>query len=182
MLSFKTERLILRDFMPDDFRPFYKTTKDPIYQQFYAEAEMSEVYWQQLFDRILDGIRDRGRENFQLAVCLPAGEVIGTCAVRIESAEHQQASFGCAIARAQWGKGLATEASRRLLDYAFSSLPIHRIYAEVISENIQARSLAERLGMQPEGELRQNRFFRGRWWNTAIFSIFEQEWRRSTNS
>ncbi len=37
--------------------------------------------------------------------------------------------------------------------------------------------LAEKLGMRVEGELRENRWFRGRWWSTAILSILESEWR-----
>ena len=35
----------------------------------------------------------------------------------------------------------------------FNSLPVHRIYAETISENTRARALAERLGMRLEGQL-----------------------------
>jgi RimJ/RimL family protein N-acetyltransferase len=47
--------------------------------------------------------------------------------------------------RAFWGQGYAFEASRCILDFGCASLPIHRIYAETISENRRARELAERL-------------------------------------
>lgn len=177
MFTIETERLILRDFTPDDIDAFCATSNDPEYRQFYAERETTEAHWRQIFERILDSTAAPERKAFQLAICLPTGELVGTCGVRIEEPEHQQASFGCAIARPYWGQGLAYEASWCLINFGFSSLPIHRLYAETISENRNARALAERLGMRLEGALKEHRFFHGRWWNTAIYAIREDEWR-----
>jgi ribosomal-protein-alanine N-acetyltransferase len=176
MFTLATDRLILRDFQPDDFEAFFLTSQNPEYRQFYSEKETTREFWQIIFEKNLSP-KEEDRLQYQLAICLQTGELIGTCGVRTEDAEHQQASFGCAIARPYWGKGLAFEASQRIIDFGFSNLPIHRIFAETISENTRARLLAERLGMRLEGELRENRFFRGRWWNTVIYSILEDEWK-----
>lgn len=180
MLTLETERLILRDFWPEDFEAFYATSNNPEYQRFYSERETTRSFWRDIFDRILSAAEASDRTNHQLAICLKTGELIGTCGVRIEVPNHQQASFGCAIARDYWGKGFAYEASRRIIGFGFSSLPIHRIYAETISENVRARALAERLGMRLEGELRHHRLFRGRWWNTVIYAVLRDEWNPSS--
>ena len=171
----------MRDFNPADFAAFYDTANDPEYQKFYPRRETTEEFWRQIFDRILTGTAVPERKVYQLAICLPDGELIGTCGVRSEAPEQQQASFGCAIARPYWGQGFAYEASRRIIDFAFSSLPVQRIYAETISENVKARALAERLGMQFEGELKENRFFRGRWWNTVIYAVLQDDWAQNEN-
>ncbi len=176
MTTLQTERLLLRDFKPDDFDEFYATTEAPEYRRFYSEQEMTREFWQGIYDRIIGSIEVEDRLMYQLAICLQTGGVIGTCGVRIEDVENRQASFGCAIAKPYWGAGLASEASRRILDFAFDGLPIHRIYAETNSENTRSRAMAEGLGMHLDGELRQNRFFRGRWWDTAIYSILKHEW------
>jgi RimJ/RimL family protein N-acetyltransferase len=176
MLTLETERLILRDFGPDDFEAFYATSNDPEYRKFYSERETTRSFWQDIFHRILDGAEAPDRTKYQLAVCLKTGELIGTCGVRIKVLDHQQASFGCAVAREYWGKGFAYEASRHVMGFGFSSLPIHRIYAETISQNVRARALAERLGLRLEGEFMQHKFFRGRWWDTCIFAILKDEW------
>jgi ribosomal-protein-alanine N-acetyltransferase len=176
MFTLETDRLILRDFQPDDFEAFFLTSQDPEYQRLYSEKETTRGFWRIIFDRNLSPEKE-DRLQYQLAICLQTGELIGTCGVRTEDEKNQQASFGCAIARPYWGKGLAFEASHRIIDYGFSSLPLHRIFAETNSENTRARLLAERLGMRLEGELRENRFFRGRWWNTAIYSILRDEWK-----
>ena len=177
MFTLETDRLILRDFAPDDFDAFYATSNDPEFQQFYSERETMESFFRQIFERILAGTDAAEREVYQLAICLPTGDLIGTCGVRITEPEYQQASFGIAIARPFWGQGLAYEASYCIIDFGFSSLPIHRLYAETISENRNARRLEERLGMRLEGEFRENRFFRGRWWNTVIYAVRKDEWK-----
>ncbi|MHB1319192.1 MAG: GNAT family N-acetyltransferase, partial [Anaerolineae bacterium] len=34
-----------------------------------------------------------------------------------------------------------------------------------------------KLGLRREGHLRDNAFFRGRWWDTLVYAILEHEWR-----
>lgn len=176
MFSLQTNRLLLRDFQPDDFELFYATTNDPEYQQFYAKEETTRPFWQKIFSRILEGTTAVERTQYQLAICLPDSRLIGTCGVRLEDVTHQQASFGCAIGRPYWGHGYATEAAQELFDFGFSQLPVHRIYAETNAENHRARALAAHLGMRLEGILQHNKYFRDRWWDTAVYAILRGEW------
>ncbi len=177
MNAIETERLVLRDFDLDDFKAFFATTNDPEYHQFYSEHEMSREFWAEIFERILSGTHAPDRTSYQLAVCLRNGELIGTCGVRMEDMEHGQASFGCAVGRPFWGQGYALEAARRVVTLGFALLPIHRLYAETLAANTRARALAERLGMRLEGHLREQKFFRHRWWDTVIYALLEDEWR-----
>jgi RimJ/RimL family protein N-acetyltransferase len=175
-MQIETERLVLRDFQVGDFEAFYATTSDSDYRQFYSEREMQRGFWEELFERIRMKGDETERTSFQLAVCLHSGELIGTCGVRMEDIEHRQASYGCAIGAAYWRKGYAFEASHRIIAYGFENLPIHRLYAETNRENVRARGLAQRLGFRLEGELRQTKFFRGRWWDTVIYAMLKEEW------
>jgi [ribosomal protein S5]-alanine N-acetyltransferase len=180
ILPIETDRLLLRDFKPGDFEAFYTTTNHPEYQKYYPERETTRVFLETIFQRILAYSEKSSRLKYQLAICLQTGELVGTCGVRVEDLDSQQASFGCAIGRRYWGKGYAYEASRRIIDFGFACLPIHRIYAETISQNNAARVLAERLGMRLEGELKEHKYFRGRWWNTSIYAVLKKEWMQRT--
>ncbi len=182
MLLIETERLILRDFEPDDFEALYATTDDPAYRQYYAEGEMTRAFWRDLLARIIASTQATPRTAYQLAICLSDGELVGSCEVRLESEEHQRAAFGCAIARAHWGRGYAFEASRHVIDLGFSLLPLHRLYAEIIADNVRAETLAQRLGMQLEGRLRHHKCFRGRWWDTVIYAVLTEEWQSPARS
>ena len=180
MLPIETNRLILRDFETDEFPVFYETTNDPEYRNYYSEHEMTRALWKQILERILSSAREPNWTKYQIDIWMQTGELIGTCGVRIEGTEHQQASFGCALPRAYWGKGFGYEASKRIISFGFSSLPIHRIYAETISENVRTRALAELLGMRLEGELMHHKFFKSRWWETVIYAILRDEWNHNT--
>ena len=37
-----------------------------------------------------------------------------------------------------------------------------------------------KLGMREEGRLRENEFFKGRWWDTLVFGLLMEEWAGST--
>jgi len=177
MFTLPTARLLLSDFSESDIDAFYATSNDPAYQQYYSEEETTREFWQGIFERILAGTETAERTSYQLAISLPTGELIGTCGVRIETPAHKQASFGCAIGRPHWGQGFAYEASQALVDFGFEHLSVHRLYAETIAENLRARALAERLGMRVEGQFKEAKFFRGRWWDVVTYGVLADEWR-----
>jgi len=40
----------------------------------------------------------------------------------------------------------------------------------------------EKVGMRPEGRLREKEYFKGRWWDTLLFAILDYEWRACEQS
>lgn len=53
--------------------------------------------------------------------------------------------------KAYWGKGVMLEAGALLINHAFKTLNLHRIYCGTSSENSGMQKLAEKLGMIKEG-------------------------------
>lgn len=100
--------------------------------------------------------------------------MIGTVCLRLE--DYQQASMGGGLARAFQCRNLMQEAATALLDFAFTQLTVHRVYAETISANLGAVRLCQQLGMRQEALLLQNRFFKGQWWDTTILAMLKTEW------
>ena len=49
-----------------------------------------------------------------------------------------------------WGRGLATEGARALVDHAFAQLGASSVYAETMAVNAASRAVMERLGMRLE--------------------------------
>jgi [ribosomal protein S5]-alanine N-acetyltransferase len=178
MFVLNTHRLILRDLTQEDFDAFYAAADDAEVQRYYPVEERPAEFYRSIFERILEQTKQPERDKYQLAICLPSGQVIGTCGVRLEDPVHMQASFGCGIARPYWGHSYAFEASREIIRFSLRSLPIHRLYAETIKENVRARRLAERLGMRLEGELLQTKLIEGQWFSTAVYALLKEEWER----
>lgn len=179
MLTIRTDRLLLRDFEPADLPAYARLRAHPLHQRFCPEEDARRDKAEELLRLFLAWSREWPRLRYQLAVVLPSRGVIGSVGVRVTSEPERQGSFGCELDAHYWGYGYAYEASRAVIEYGFEELGLHRIYAEVIEENVTAVGLAERLGMRREGTLRENRWFRSRWWNTTILSVLEFEYLRS---
>ena len=81
-----------------------------------------------------------------------SGEVIGMIDPRIDGTK---VGIGYGAARAYWGKGYVTEATRAVIDWAFQQPSIFRVYATTDVENIASRRVLEKVGMQCEGILRK---------------------------
>jgi RimJ/RimL family protein N-acetyltransferase len=56
--------------------------------------------------------------------------------------------LGYRLLRRWWGKGLATEASRELLEHAFETVDQSRVIAQTLAENAGSRAVMESLGMR----------------------------------
>jgi RimJ/RimL family protein N-acetyltransferase len=46
----------------------------------------------------------------------------------------------------------------------------------VVADNAASVRVLERLGFQREGHLRENEFFKDRWWDTLLYGLLDREW------
>lgn len=65
------------------------------------------------------------------------------------------AEAGYVLARPSWGRGYATEALRRAMDFGWSEPGLRRIWAACDTENLASARVMEKAGMQREGVLRR---------------------------
>jgi UDP-4-amino-4,6-dideoxy-N-acetyl-beta-L-altrosamine N-acetyltransferase len=85
--------------------------------------------------------------------------------------------FGITIGEsADWGKGYGTEATRLMVDYAFATLNLNRVWLHVLEYNERGVRCYERVGFKKEGLLRQEHFRDGRYWDTHLMAILRDDW------
>ncbi len=104
------------------------------------------------------------------------GEVIGNCGIRRRPSGQHEAELGYELAPWHWRRGYATEAARAMLRFGFRDLKLHRVFSQCIADNTASAHVLERIGMQPEGRLRENEWFKGRYWDTLLYAILDREW------
>jgi RimJ/RimL family protein N-acetyltransferase len=73
--------------------------------------------------------------------------------VRQEIEGIREIEVGYALARHAQGQGIATEAARACMNYAFTTLGEERIISLIRPENLPSRRVAERNGMAVEKEV-----------------------------
>lgn len=182
-MEFETKRLILREFVQEDWRDILAYQSDPRYLEYYHWTERTPGDVQEFVRRQIELQEQEPRIKFQLVITLKSGgRLIGNCGIRREAVKSHQADIGYELSPDYWGKGYATEAARAIVMFGFEQLNLHRLWAHCIADNGRSRRVLEKLGMHLEGRLRENEFFKGRWWDSLIYAILEDEWREQQGS
>ena len=173
----ETERLILRDFVPEDWAAILAYQSDPRYLRYYAWTDRTEEEVRAFLQIFLERQQAHPRLKFQLAITLREnGQLIGNCGIRKDYAEARVADIGYELAPDYWGQGYATEAAGAIIAFGFEELKLHRIWADCVAENVASARVLEKLGMRLEGRLRENQCFKGRRWDTLIYGLLITEW------
>jgi RimJ/RimL family protein N-acetyltransferase len=174
----RTKRLVLREFVAEDWRAVYTYQNDPRYLEFYEWEHRTEQECKSFVQLFLDQQRETPRTRFQLAIVLPSSnKLIGNVGIRKRNVKTYQADIGYELDPRAWGSGYATEAAEAILGFGFGELKLHRIWAQCIANNQSSVRVLEKLGMRQEGHLRENEFFKGHFWDTLIYGMLDEEWR-----
>lgn len=105
-----------------------------------------------------------------------AAGLLGTVGCRWATQANKTMELGYAIAEELWGRGLAAEASRAVIDYVFANYDVVRVQAHCMAENAASERVMQKLGMKYEGRLRQATFRRGQSWDMVLYSVLRSEW------
>jgi RimJ/RimL family protein N-acetyltransferase len=172
-----TDRLVLREFVEEDWPAVLAYQNDPRYLRFYAWTRRTPEDVQGFVARFIAQQERQPRLKFQLAITLPTtGQLIGNAGIRIKTAGGHEADIGYELDPQHWGQGYASEAARALVRFGFEELHLHRISAHCLAENVASVRVLEKLGMRLEGRLRDAEHFKGRYWDTLHYAILDHEW------
>lgn len=85
--------------------------------------------------------------------------------------------IGYYLAESHWGKGIAAEAVKMLIDFLFTDVNINRIQAEVMPLNENSKKVLLKNGFIKEGTLRQATIWAGKGIiDLEIYSILKQDY------
>ena len=148
MSELHTPRLRLRHWRASDLEPFAALNADPAVMEFMSGC-LGRTESDALARRCEAEI---ARQGFGLwaAQRRDSGAFIGFVGLRVPSFEAPFTpcvEIGWRLARASWGKGLATEAGEECLRFAFESLVVEEVVSFTVPLNRRSRAVMERLGM-----------------------------------
>lgn len=107
------------------------------------------------------------------AICLHEDDRhIGNISLQQISTKNRNAEFAILIGEPSvYGQGIGYEAGELLVDYAFNTLKLHRLYCGTHSENIGMQHLALKLGMREEGRRHEAIFKNGKFADLVEYSL-----------
>ena len=168
----KTPRLILRPFQPSDAHAV---------QQLADAAEVAEatLNFPHPYD---DGMAEcwiathKSAWNDGTAVTFAIttwnDALRGTVSLQL-TRPHCRGELGYWIGRPYWGQGLATEAVRRVLHFAFEDLALNRVQSSYLPRNPASGRFLEKVGMTREGLHREHFRKGGRFEDVVEFAVLK---------
>lgn len=85
---------------------------------------------------------------------------------------HNKAEFYISMGETAYKKrGIATRASKIVLDYAFHTLGLHKVYLNTDGENVAAHRLFEKVGFRREGYFVEDMVHRGRYIDRIRYAV-----------
>lgn len=181
-LTLDTPRLRLRPLAAADAEALFRLHADPQVMRYWSTPPWAGI---EQAEAMIEADRDAlpaGR-HLRLALTLrgePAGHgdsLVGSCSLFSFHEASRRAEIGYVLAREVWGRGLMHEALTALVGFAFETLNLNRLEADIDPRNsASARSLA-RLGFVQEGFLRERWIVGEEVSDTALFGLLRREWR-----
>lgn len=170
----ETERLRLRKLTMHDAQDIFDYSRDPLVAK--------HVLW--------DAHRTIGESRAYLRymlrkyrACEPASwgielketkKIIGTIGFMWIQQDNAVAEVGYSLARAQWNRGIMSEALCAVIHYGFHSLRLNRIEAIHELDNPASGAVMRKCGMRYEGTLREKLFNKGRFVDVDLYAILRR--------
>ena len=144
-INLETERLILRNLVPEDYRAAFRWCGDPDVARYmvypvYTKAEDVRTW--------IESLDPDDPDEYDVGIVLKAtGELIGGAGIFYKP-ERGLWTIGYNLRKDQWGNGYAGETIRALLEYAGQTRDVRGIEGTFVNENNRSRRVMEKLGME----------------------------------
>jgi [ribosomal protein S5]-alanine N-acetyltransferase len=168
--TIKTQSYLIRPFKKEDC-PLWQTWDiDPEIQAHMPEPKNEPVDINEQYEYINECESDE--EGYYWSIDTHEGITIGTVSLFEINSHHGTAQIGIVIGNKDyWGKGVATEVIREIIHYAFNTLNLHYIGAEVEFDNTPMKKVFEKLGFEQDGLFKKARVKNSQRIDVAHFGI-----------
>ena len=169
--TLETKRLMLREVTNNDVQDLFVMRSSADMMRFIDRPLATELSDAQ---NLIDIIKNLLRKNNGItwAITLKSEDrMIGTFGFwRIDKANYRT-EIGYLLHNDYWGKGLMQEAMEIGIDYAFNTLGVHSIEANINPNNTASIKIAEHNGFVKEAHFKENYYYNGKFLDSAIYSL-----------
>ncbi|KAI6041375.1 acyl-CoA N-acyltransferase [Pisolithus marmoratus] len=174
MAGFITERLLLCPYTEADLDDLVSLCSDPLVRPLVIHDEVGPRG-----PKFRERLRlSMERATFAAIIRLKStGEFMGQAMVTITNTKNfLEGSFAICLLPKFWDNGYGTEATHYMVDYSFRWLDLQRISLMVLSSNLRAIAVYQKIGFRIEGRKRRFWWMSGRWDDIFLMSILYEEW------
>lgn len=171
----ETERLVLRLVEKGDLPALFVVNSDrKVFRYSPREHWKTPADGKAWFSRIMTHRKNGATIQFAI-VLRESGLPIGTIAAFNFDESVGSAEIGYILGRKHWGNGLIKEALAAFVPFAFETLKLKRLEAELDPRNLASAKALERVGFSHEGRRRSNYFSKGEITDTGLYGMLSED-------
>lgn len=171
-----TARLRLRAFEDRDAEAIYALQSNPRVLRYWDSPPWTERGRAQTFLEACRTMEQEGTGARFVIESLDSSQFLGWCSMFRWNPTYRSLGIGYCLDEPAWGKGYATEAVRAMLQWAYATLDLNRVEAELDTRNVASARVLEKLGFQREGLKREDCIVLGEVSDTWIYGLLRREW------
>lgn len=171
-----TENYRLRLMGETEYNELFETRSPESIKEFLNISDESE--WNMQLDKFREGFGCFGHHILFFHILKPDSEqAIGLCGFHNWAYKHRRAELAYILYDDAYKmKGIMSEVLARVIAYGFHEMDLHRICAMVAPYNVPSLRLLEKNGFTPEGMLRKDYFYKGKFEDSLVFSLLDEEY------
>jgi RimJ/RimL family protein N-acetyltransferase len=171
----RSDRLVLRPFAETDLEAIYALQSNPRVLRYWDAPAWTDKARAQAF---LDSCRRMEQEGsgarFAIDTRQPSA-FIGWCTLFNWNPTYRSLGIGYCIDEPAWGQGYATEAVGTMLQWAYGTLDLNRVEADLDTRNIASARVLEKLGFIREGMKREDCVVNGEVSDSWIYGLLRRD-------
>ena len=180
MIQLFTERLYIRDHIPDDLNDYHELISNNIsmrYLTFLKTSNLEES--KQSLQKAINESNSIDRKYYFFWIENKiTKEYIGEVGynVILETPYGKMATLGYYIKEKYWNNGYVTEAVKKVFEYAFIENNVYRFIGECIKENIGSEKIMIKCGMTKEAEYKEYALNENKLKDSVQYRLLKYEW------
>lgn len=155
MIIIETDRLYLRKIQFDDCNAICSILQDSdvmyAWEHAFSDEEVSAWFEECMMRYNRDGY------SYWAVIERSTNQLIGVTGLISEQADNESyVGIGYIFNKSSWKNGYALESAKACVRYAFETLHIDEVTAQIRPDNLSSRRIAEKLGMKIKKEFMRN--------------------------
>lgn len=171
-----TERLLLRRLKVSDYADMHEYSKQSRVTKYLLWKEHPDARYTRDYISFIQTQYRAGQFYDWAIVEKASGKMIGTVGFASLDFDNNSAEIGYVINPDFWYRGYATESVKRIIDFGFDILNLHRIEARYIAGNEISRHVMEKCGMVFEGMHRSSLYVKGEYVDVGYCSLIYDDY------
>lgn len=142
-ILYQSPKIIIREFLPSEQQTFLDLFEDTQVTK-YLPNTTPERYVE-MFNELLENYKNKNLSRWAI-FNTSNNDFIGICVARIFAYNTNQIEIGYFLSRKYWGKGIATEVCKAIIQYSFANTTTNEVVAITDINNSGSQNVLKKAG------------------------------------